>query len=778
MREIDFTELLGADPIPWLLDSGEPYAAWATLTGVLGLAHDDPDVVDAHAKVIADEGVRRLTAELPEWDLDPKVSDHHSGAFLPNRLNLLADMGVGASDFEHVEELLDQMLQVQDSRGRFHSPAAVSGRPKPESGSLLCDTSVVTDVLLRFGRGGDRRVRAALERMTADLANTPQGLAWQCIPEQRSLFRVPGRRSDVCPQVTLEGLRAFSHMPREERPPHISQTARTPLEVWRRRTEERPYEFGHGYQFKNVKWPSVWYDVLWVLETVSRYPEVWRGPHARTQDRRSVAELAACLIAYNFDEDGTVTPRRVYLGFEDFSFGQKHSPSPFATARSLMPLTRMLDLTEEILSVDVEALPSSKGGRGVAVPPDKRTGQPCPLPATVPKFVSERAVTRVLSRHHLTTPWEPASIDSVIGDVIGVQFTTPTTPYLALAARLRRVTPDHVDSALYERRSLSRVRCMRGMVYTVRTDMFPIVFAATNRQVSHYARRYAAFRGVFGAAYEGAKEAILTALNDGPLTTAEIRERVNLDIDVAATVNLMSAEGILLRDRPVRDWHDRRTTYIPLSDALPDIRLDSVREEDADVALVRAHVRAFGPVLTEDTSWWTGIGQKRTRRAFDVLGDEIASVVLGGLAGEFLMHATDIDELASAGASPSPSIALLPCLDPLLMGYRRRGRFIDDEHRPFVFDSAGRATAIVLVDGHVTGVWDTAIEPEPRMLVHLFGETPANWISAIADLAEATGRFIHAQEVDVTFVPMMQLLTERPMGAVFKPLRPFRTRRA
>ncbi|MBE0416842.1 MAG: AlkZ family DNA glycosylase [Coriobacteriia bacterium] len=771
MTDFDFTELVGADPVPWLLGSDEPYAVWATLTGVLARPPGDPDVNAAHSNLLHNETVRRLVDDLPAWDSGEGTTGHHSPGFPPNRLNLLADMGVGAGDFERVEELLDGMLEQQDARGRFHAAGPDGGRRKPETGSLLCDTNVVVDVLLRFGRGGERGVRRALGRMVADLAATPQGRAWQCVPEQHAFFRMPGRGADMCPQVTLEGLRAFSHLPHDERPSGIAEAARTPLEIWRRRTDERPYGFGHGYQFKSVKWPNFWYDVLWALETVGRYPEVWRGPRARSEDRRSVAELAACLIAYNFDGDGTVTPRRVCRGFEDFSFGRKQQPSPFATARCLVALSRVTDLAEEIASVDVEALPSSQSGRSAALPPRRKEVPPCPVPTTVPVFPSLRAVTRILARHHLGALWEPASIETVVGDIVGAQFMTPTTPYLALAARFGGMTPERLDSALYERRSLSRIRCMRGMVYLVRTDMLPVVFAATNRPVVNYARTYATFRGVSGTALDNAREAILGALADGPLTTAAIRERVDLDLDVAAAVNLMCAEGILLRDRPVFDWHDRRATYIPFADALPDIRLDSVRQDDADVTLTRAHVRAFGPVLFEDAAWWTGLGRKRTRRALDTLGDEIMSVVLLGTEGEFLMHAADVDELASVGAPPSPSIAMLPCLDSLLMGYRRRGRFIDDAYRPFVFDTAGRASSVVLVDGRVAGVWDAVAEPEPRVVVHVFGETPAAWLSAIIESATKTGRFIYSADVRVTFVPSMSPLTRRPAGAVFKPLR-------
>ena len=771
MSRIDPSELLGADPLPWLLASGEPYAVWATLTGVLDRAHDDAEVSTAHDDVVADQGVRGLVDELPAWDSeDDEEAGHHSPAFLPNRLNLLADMGVGAGDFERVDHVLDRMLELQDSRGRFRPSGPEVGRPKPQTGSLLCDTNVVTDVLIRFGRRDDPAVRRALERMAADLASTPQGRAWQCVPEQRTLFRMPGRGGDVCPQVTLEGLRAFSHLEPEQRPARIAEAARTPLEIWRRRADERPYGFGHGYQFKSIKWPNFWYDVLWVLETVGRYPEIWRGPRARSEDRRSVTELAACLIAYNFDPDGTVTPRRVYRGFEDFSFGQKRYPSPFATARSLVALARVAELSDEILAVDVEALPSSRRREQAALPPRRREAPPCPVPANVPAFPVERAVIRVLARHRLGASWEPASLETVVGDIVGVQFTQPTIPYLALGARLPSLRPDRLDSALYERRSLTKIRCMRGMVYAVRTDMLPVIVAATNRPVVNYALTYARFRGVYGTALDLARREILAALADGPLTTAEIRERVELDLDVAAAVSVMCAEGTLLRDRPVRDWQDRRTTYVPFAAALPGMRLDSVREDDADIALTRAHVRSFGPVLFEDTAWWTGLGRKRTRRALDALGDEITNVTLIGSAGEYLMHAADVDELASVGAPPGPSIAFLPALDPLLMGYRKRGRFIEDAHRPLAFDTAGRCTSVVLVDGRVAGVWDFSPAPEPRMFVHAFGELPVSWLATVGERAAETGRFLCSEEVPVIFVPSMRPLTARPTGGVFKPL--------
>jgi hypothetical protein len=56
-------------------------------------------------------------------------------------------------------------------------------------------------------------------------------------------------------------------------------------------------------------------------------------------------------------------------GFESFSFGQKHRPSAWATARVCTVLRRFDSLADEIAAVDVLALTSSKGGTGTARPP-------------------------------------------------------------------------------------------------------------------------------------------------------------------------------------------------------------------------------------------------------------------------------------------------------------------------------------------------------------------------------------------------------------------------
>lgn len=368
----NWARLLGADPVPELLACGQPAARWVARTAVLDQARGHPDVVAAHTAVLADPGTAALIGRLPDWTMDTRLSGHQDPRFAPNLLNLLADMGVTESDHPRIGALLGQFLDHQDRDGRFLSFGSARAGQEPVWGALPCDTHSVTEALVRYGRAGDPRVQRALVRIADDLAMTAQGRAWPCRPHTVSGFRGPGRKSDFCPQVTLQALRIFVGLPDSARPSDLTGIARVALRAWRMRGVEKPYMFGHGMAFKTVKWPVTWYGAYTVLDALGRYPRLWRGPDSDPADRAALAELAACLVAYNAGPGGWVVPRSVYRGFESFSFGQKKHPSPFATARLLAVLHRLDDLAGDAEAIDVRALTSSKGGRGHAVPPPRQ----------------------------------------------------------------------------------------------------------------------------------------------------------------------------------------------------------------------------------------------------------------------------------------------------------------------------------------------------------------------------------------------------------------------
>ena len=372
MSDIGWRAMLPADPLPWLLESAEPAARWVALVELLDRPPGDREVGEAHDAVLADVGTRELLSRLPDWERPQQISGHDAPAFAPNLLHLLADTGVAEADDARIRKLLDTMLEHVDDEGRFATCGTLRGEDEPRWGALLCDTHAMADVLVRFGRGGGPGGGRALARAAGDLEHTAQGRAWPCRPDDAAGFRGPGRRADFCPLVTLEALRTFARLAEAERPPRLIDVARVSLRAWRERGGEKPYLFGHGLQFKTVKWPPTWYGAYLVLDVLGRYPVLWRGAAARPEDRRALAELAACLVAYNVSSDGVVIPRSARQGFGSFSFGQKKLPSAWATARLAVVLRRLGDLAADVAAVDVAALGSSRGGSGTAVPPRRR----------------------------------------------------------------------------------------------------------------------------------------------------------------------------------------------------------------------------------------------------------------------------------------------------------------------------------------------------------------------------------------------------------------------
>jgi hypothetical protein len=75
-----------------------------------------------------------------------------------------------------------------------------------------------------------------------------------------------------------------SGLPEVNHPKGFLDTGRASLAVWRGRKERKPCLFGHGLRFMTVKWP-IWYDAHAVLDTLGRFPALWSGAGARTEDR-------------------------------------------------------------------------------------------------------------------------------------------------------------------------------------------------------------------------------------------------------------------------------------------------------------------------------------------------------------------------------------------------------------------------------------------------------------------------------------------------------------
>ena len=73
-------------------------------------------------------------------------------------------------------------------------------------------------------------------------------------------------------------------------------------------------------------------------------------------------------------------------------------------------------------------------------------------------------------KQHLLPASRLADVVQVTRDIVALHATAPTGPYLSLWARVPDFQRQGLDDALYERRELARVHCMRMTVHAVPSE--------------------------------------------------------------------------------------------------------------------------------------------------------------------------------------------------------------------------------------------------------------------------------------------------------------------
>ena len=110
-------------------------------------------------------------------------------------------------------------------------------------------------------------------------------------------------------------------------------------------------------------------------------------------------------------------------------------------------------------------------------------------------------------------------------------------------------------------------------------------------------------------------------------------------------------------------------------------------------------------------------------------------------------------------------------LDPYIMGYKDRIRYVNLKHKEKIFDRAGNAAPTILLNGNVIGVWQADEKSHPLFRFYLFEERNENIIKQINKKAAEIGEFITTQKVDIRECRSMIPLTKRTVGSFMSPLR-------
>jgi hypothetical protein len=317
--------------IEWLLESDEPWTRYRALIDLLDRDEDDPEVLSARAEMIAHPQVAALIEKAAGWP--GYALKRHSDAKHPlYTLSTLADFGLRADD-PGVQTAVDTVLAHQSDEGAFQTLVRLYKRFGGMEGEywtwMACDAPTLLYALLAFGLCDHPQVQIALDHLLGLVDEN----GWRCAaaPELCG-FHGPGRKDDPCPIANVYALKALTQVPDLVESPAANKGVEMLLWHWTHQKERKLYLFGIGTDFRKLKYPLVWYNLLHVVDVLSQFPQAHGDPRF---------EQMVTALRDQADEQGRYTATSMYRAWKGWSFADKKSPSPWLTFLVLRILKRL-----------------------------------------------------------------------------------------------------------------------------------------------------------------------------------------------------------------------------------------------------------------------------------------------------------------------------------------------------------------------------------------------------------------------------------------------------
>lgn len=307
-------------PLNWLLE-GEPWVEYRTRRDLLGQAEEDQQVFTSRQAMLVNPLVQSLVAELANWP--GKVISSHKSAGQPfHKLTFIADLGLRASD-PGMELIIQRILEHQSAEGPFqlpvNIPAHFGGSGEDQWAWALCDAPLILYALVKLGLQDEPGVKSAAQH----LAGLVRENGWPCaVSKELGKFRGPGRKEDPCPFANLAMLKALAEMNEWRNSEACHTGAETLLNLWNESLTQHPFIFYMGTDFRKLKVPFIWYDLVHVLDVLSRFE--WLRNDSRLQDMLGI-------LLGKADDQGCFTLESVWTAWKGWEFGQKKEASRWLT---------------------------------------------------------------------------------------------------------------------------------------------------------------------------------------------------------------------------------------------------------------------------------------------------------------------------------------------------------------------------------------------------------------------------------------------------------------
>lgn len=370
-----------------------------------------------------------------------------------------------------------------------------------------------------------------------------------------------------------------------------------------------------------------------------------------------------------------------------------------------------------------------------------------------------------LHKQHLLDQSKADTVLEVVEDLFGLHATSASTPYLSLFARLKQFQRSMLDQELYIKRNLIRFGFMRRTLFILTTKLAPIAFQATRLSEAQTMQLLEGWN-IPHSEYQRVAESVYAALKDGaqPLSTIKqamtsglvrtverqtgktISRMTNVNITLTVLMQLGKVFSEKYSD-PIMTRHANR--YALIRTVYPNLSLEALNTEEAQIQLVKRYISAYGPVTEQDVAWWTGLGKTKIQTAMTAFESEIFPIRIKKHSEDYVMLESDYTTLKKFKAPRKLPVLLLPYEDPYLKGYLLRNRFVSADHEKQVY-IGGEAQPTVFVKGKIVGTWNRVFEePGETITVTLFQRVSRGEKNEIIAQGKAIGKLMTGKDSDV-----------------------------
>jgi hypothetical protein len=304
----------------WLLKS-DPWTGYRTRIDLLDQPADSPAVIDAYGRMVNHPQIKSILNDLTNWP--GQVLNSHKSASQPfHKLSFIADLGFKHTDPE-IKKIIDKIFEHKSDEGIFRLPMNIpvhfGGTGTDQFAWALCDAPIIVYSLAKFGLQNDSHVLRAKNFLYGLCRDNGYPCA---VSKELGKFRGPGKKEDPCPYATLIMLKLMNLYDADRNSEYADKCIDSLLNLWDQSKTRHPYMFFMGNDFRKLKAPLIWYDILHFADTLSNFKQAI--PDTRFKE-------IIDLIKSKASDDGKYIPESEWKAWKGWDFGQKKLPSAWLT---------------------------------------------------------------------------------------------------------------------------------------------------------------------------------------------------------------------------------------------------------------------------------------------------------------------------------------------------------------------------------------------------------------------------------------------------------------